>query len=222
MEWSQLCWDQSFEKIMQLDLILPKVGDTYPVKFESNENFVRGGSAFILWQPPHSELNGWYDKRPTEILKSYVLRGLLKPTNERGLAFDFKVLSRIKLVDYFNLVKEGDMSPLSYVGQIKGPPKIQWQGARKILMAKVGDYTYLSGYECETSLEAILAYEGGQICIHYSATLHGPAFYETKITKYYLNNMEQELFEQLIAKAELIEDSCRDVSENQILGAEYY
>ena len=69
MEWSKLCWDQSFEEIMSLDLILPKTGEIYSVRFEENEDFVREGSAFILWQPPHSELNGWDDKRPSEITK---------------------------------------------------------------------------------------------------------------------------------------------------------
>jgi len=223
MEWSKLCWDQSFKEIMPLDLVLPKTGEIYSVKFEKNEDFVREGSAFILWQPPHSELNGWDDKRPSEILKSYVLKGFLKPIDETGLAFDFEVLSRIKLVDCFSLVDEEDKSPLSYVGQPEGPPRIQWQDTRKVFMAKILDYIYLSGSECETSLEVILSYEGDRICIHYSATLHAPAFYETKITKYYLDSIEYKLFKRLFAKAELIEDySYRDIMENQVLGAEYW
>ncbi|WP_185234715.1 hypothetical protein [Teredinibacter franksiae] len=223
MEWSKLCWDQSFEEIMPLDLVLPKTGEIYSVKFEENEDFVTEGSAFILWQPPHSELNGWDDKRPSEILKSYVLKGFLKPIDEARLAFDFEVLSRIKLVDCFSLVDEEDKSPLSYVGQPEGPPRMQWQNTRKVFMAKIGDYIYLSGSECETSLEVILSHEGDRICIHYSATLHAPAFYETKITKYYLDSIEYKLFRQLFVKAELIEDySYKDIMENQVLGAEYW
>ncbi|PCJ16186.1 MAG: hypothetical protein COB04_11600 [Gammaproteobacteria bacterium] len=223
MEWSRLCWDQSFEKLMELDSILPKVGETYSVKFENNEDFVQEGHARILWQPPHSELNGWSDKRPTEILKSYVIEGKLKNSSESGLAFDLEVLNRIKLVDYFNRIDEEKRSPLSYVGQSDGTSKIQWQDARRILKAKVGDYIYLSGSDNETRLEVILSYRGDSICLHYSATLPVPSFYETKITKYYLDNNELQLFRRLVSDATHIDDESDDMlMEKQIYGAEYW
>lgn len=69
MQWSKLCW----EEVIKLDSLLPKVGKTYPIKLDENEDYAEEGKAYILWLPPHSELNGWWDKRPSKILKSYVL-----------------------------------------------------------------------------------------------------------------------------------------------------
>ncbi len=223
MEWSKLCWDQCFEKLIPLDLVLPKVGEIYPVKFEKNEDFIREGYGFILWKPPHSELNGWDDKRPSEILKSYVIKGLLNNVKGNGLAFDFEVTSIIKLVEYFNCIDEEGHSPLSHIGQPDGTSRIQWQDAKSVFMAKVGEYIYLSGTECETSLEVILSIEGDIICIHYSATLHGPAFYETKVTRYYLNSRECNLFKRLMDDAQVIEEYTNSkLHKNQVLGAEYW
>jgi hypothetical protein len=77
-QWTQLCWEMSWENIIEIETILPKIGETYSIKIEENEDFAKEGKAFLLWMPPHSELNGWYDKRPSEILKSYVLEGVIK------------------------------------------------------------------------------------------------------------------------------------------------
>jgi hypothetical protein len=223
MQWSQLCWDRSFDKFIELDIILPKIGAVYPVKLQRNESFSKEGNAFILWKPPHSELNGWDDKRPTEILKSYVLEGIIKNSSASGLDFDFEVVNRFRFQDLFSKVTEDEKSPLSEIGQPDGSSLIQWQDARGVLKAKIDDFWYLSGSECETSLEVIFSYEKETICLHYSATLHHPAFYETKITKYYLNDVEYKLFKQLISHAdEITDNSISELQENQIYGAEYW
>jgi hypothetical protein len=104
MQWTSLCWENSWENIVELDNVLPKIGNVYPVKIQNNEDFAKEGKAFILWQPPHSELNGWDDKRPSEILKSYVLDGLIKNTSPNGLEFDFEVNDRIRLINLFSIV----------------------------------------------------------------------------------------------------------------------
>ncbi len=223
MEWSKLCWDQSFEKLIGLDILLPKIGKQYPVKLERNEDFSKEGQAFILWQPPHSELNGWYDKRPSEILRSYVVEGNLKNPSSNGLSFDFEVIRCLRLVECFSRAKEEKRSPLSSVGQPDGSSRIQWQDARSVTKSRIGGYLYLSGSECETSLEVILSYEKERLCLHYSATLHMPAHFETVITKYYLGNEEYALFEKLISSAdEIIDNSIELLEENQVYGAEYW
>jgi len=223
MEWTKLCWDLSFKKIIDLDDLLPTIGKTYSVKFTSNEDFVKEGLSLLLWQPPHSELNGWNDKRPSEILKSYVLEGNLKHADSSGLAFKFEVIARTKLVDFFSRANEQKQSPLSYVGQADGSSVLQWQNARCVIKSKVGDYLYLSGSECETSLDVILSFESDKICLHYSATLHSPAHYETVITKYCLSEEESIIFNQILVQAEEIEDnSVESLEENQLYGAEYW
>jgi hypothetical protein len=223
MQWTSLCWENSWENIVELDNVLPKIGNVYPVKIQNNEDFAKEGKAFILWQPPHSELNGWDDKRPSEILKSYVLDGLIKNTSPNGLEFDFEVNDRIRLINFFSIVSLEDKSPLSYIGQQNGTSLVQWSGANYLFKAKVGDYWYLSGHECETSLEMIFSYVGDKICIHYSATLHTPAWYETKVTKYFLNESENIAISKVITKAtEIFEENKETLQENQVYGAEYY
>ena len=223
MEWSKLEWDQSFENVIDLNSLLPTIGKTYPVKFNRNEDFAKNGQAFLLWQPPHSELNGWDEKRPSEILRSYVLEGTLKHANSGGLTFEFEVLGSTRLVDFFSRANEEKRSPLSYIGQTDGSSVLQWQDARGVIKSKVEGYLYLSGSECKTSLDVILSIEDDNMCLHYSATLHNPAQYETVITKYYLSKDESTVFDQLLAQAEEIEDnSIESLEENQVYGAEYW
>ena len=224
MQWTNLCWEDSFESIIELDTILPRIGEVYPIKLEENEDFAKEGKAFLLWQPPHSELNGWHDKRPSEILKSYVLDGVIKNASPNGLEFDFEVNDRIGLIDFFSVASLDEVSPLSRIGgQPNGTSSIQWSEASYLLKAKVGDYWYLSGHECQTSLEVIFSYVGDKICIHYSATLHTPAWYETKVTKYFLDESENIVISDRVKKAtEIFEPNKYTLQENQIYGAEYW
>ncbi|SFZ70772.1 hypothetical protein [Chitinimonas taiwanensis] len=223
MEWSKLCWDLSFEELIELDLILPKVGSTYTVKLSTNEDHAKEGRAFLLWQPPHSELNGWRDGRPSEILKSHVIEGVFRNAIHGNSVFDFDVIFCTKLVDYFSKVSEEKASPLSYIGQPEGASVFQWRDARSLVKSNIGKYLYLSGSECETSLDAILSYDGSRLCLHYSATLHHPASYQTIVTKYYLNQYEHIVFEQLLAQAEeIIDDSMLCLDQDKIKGAEYW
>jgi hypothetical protein len=225
MQWTKLCWEVSFESILELDNVLPKIGEVYPIKIReySEDYLVKEGKAFVLWQPPHSELNGWYDKRPSEILKSYVLDGLIKNIGSNRLEFDFEINDRIRLIDFFGTVDLDETSPLSRIGLENGTSFIQWSDARDLLKAKVGDYWYFSGNECETSLELIFSYIGDRICIHYSTTSHNSASYETKVTNYFLNEFEHIVISKLLEKAtEVLEESKWTLQENQVYGAEYY
>jgi CO dehydrogenase/acetyl-CoA synthase beta subunit len=91
------------------------------------------------------------------------------------------------------------------------------------LKAKVGDYWYLSGRKCETLLELIFSYIGDRICVHYSAILHTPAWYETKVIKYFLNEVEHPVISKLVEQAtEIIEENKYTLQSNQIYGAEYW
>ena len=227
MQWSKLSWNESWEEIIELDSLLPRIGQKYLVKLEQNEEFSQDGQALILWQPPHSDLNGWCDKRPSEILKSYVIQGILSDRQSdyetREITFNFEVSKCSKLVDYFSKAPVNRKSPLSSIGQGNGSSRIQWQNAVSLQKYPLGKLLYLSGMECETALELILSYEENRICIYYSATLHYPAHYETVITKYYLNREEQKIIEIIIDRAiEVIDTSYEFLTDRQILGAEYW
>lgn len=73
MSWTKLNWDLSWSEKISLSELLPKVNHSYPIELgKENKDYAKEGKVYFLWQPPHSELNGWYDKRPSEILKSYI------------------------------------------------------------------------------------------------------------------------------------------------------
>lgn len=227
MQWSKLCWDESWEEVIALESLLPEVGKTYSIKLDENENYAKEGKVYILWLPPHSELNGWYDKRPSEILKSYVLEGdLYNATSNyenREYFFDFQVVSRKRLIDYFVNIHETESVYVPYFLKYKDNLASTWENVQDLEKCKVGDYLYLHGVESGSSFELILSYEKEKICLHYLAILYYPADYETVITRYCLNPKEQKLFETLIEKAsEITDDSMDSLGDNQIFGAEYW
>ena len=227
MQWAKLCWDKSWEDVIEIESLLPKIGENYPIKLEDNEYYAEEGKAYILWLPPHSELNGWWDKRPFEILKSYVLEGTLSnPSSnyeKREFFFDFQILERKRLMDFFFEMSETEISPLYDIGQSHGSLKPQWQEAENLQKYNLGDYLYLTGVESETYLELILSYENNRLCIHYSAVLPMSSNYESIITRYYLNDEEQKLIESIVCKASKTIDQSMDLLENnEIRGAEYW
>ncbi|MGP9492709.1 hypothetical protein [Psychrobacter sp. AOP7-B1-24] len=227
MQWSKLCWDESWEEVIALESLLPEVGKTHSIKLDENEDYAEEGKAYILWLPPHSELNGWYDKRPSEILKAYVLEGDLSNATSnyenREYFFDFQVTSRTRLIDCFVNIHETESVYVPYFLKYKDSLASTWENVQDLEKCKVGNYLYIHGVKPESSFELILSYEKEKICLHYSATLYHPADYETVITRYFLNDKEQKLFEKLIEKAsEITDTSMNSLEGDQIYGAEYW
>ncbi len=224
MQWSKLCWDLSWEKEIDLYAVLPEVGKTYPVHFDMNEDNVKAGSANLLWLPPHSELNGWFDKRPSEILNSYVLAGRLKRQRDSVLDFDFEIFARHNLLDYFERHSTNSRYSLEFEDQVDHSPDLSlWEDATSNLRKfSLGRYIYLHGSVHESFLEVILSYQNEPIVLHYSADLPTPSQYQTVITRYVLNHQEEQLFKKLIAEAEeIVDSSWTQLGKNRILGAEY-
>lgn len=237
MQWSKLCWDQSFAEVIELDTLLPKVGQNYPIVLGRNEDFALEGLAFILWLPPHSELNGWWDKRPSEILQSYVIEGELTNRREnweaRELYFDFRVISLQKLVDSFPscIVQDSlsNQSPLPYLGQDAVSSWLGWKSTWQIDNSwrfekyELDDYIYLMSSGSEYMSEAILSYKEDALYLHYSADLPSIGSYSTIITKYRLTHKEQVLLQQILPKATTLMDTSSEVlTANQIRGADYW
>ncbi|MDY6481936.1 hypothetical protein SKM54_05685 [Acinetobacter faecalis] len=75
--WSRISWKLSWEPIIKLDELLPRVGERYQISLKDSEaRHTENGRYYLLWLPPHSELNTLYD-RPTEVLKSCVIEAEL-------------------------------------------------------------------------------------------------------------------------------------------------
>ena len=221
MIWSKLSWDLSWADTIEINKLLPKINCSYPIVLEREENYAKAGKAFFLWLPPHSELNGWFDKRPSEILKSYMLEGTLANSSLNNREFDFYLEKITLLTDTFDTVEKIDTSPVPS-GLWHGDPYILWERSRNLTKAKVGNYLYLFGSENETQLEAIFSSKNEKLYLHYSAYLP-PAQYKTLVTKYCLNEKEQSIFKDLFDKAEEIhEPEAKNLSDFEIQGAEYY
>lgn len=222
MIWAKLRWDLSFAKKVKLSELLPQINHSYPIALEWNEDYAEEGKAFFLWLPPHSELNGWFDKRPSEILKSYVLEGTLTDSSLDNCQFNFYLEKITPLTEMFDRVEEVNKSPLPLSGRTNGITCIVWEQSRSLLKAKVGSYLYLAGFECETILEAIFSLKQGKLYLHYSAYLP-PSGYETVVTKYCLNEKEGSIFKALFDKAEEIyEPEIENLSKYELQGAEYH
>ena len=222
MIWSKLSWDLSWADKIEISKLLPKINCSYPIVLEREEDYAEEGKALFLWLPPHSELNGWFDKRPSEILKSYVLEGTLTNPSSNNLKFDFYLEKITSLIETFNRVSKTDKSPLPTLGLPGGVSCIWWERSRNLSKAKVGNYLYLDGVDNETQFESIFSMKNNKLCLHYSACLT-PSYYEIIVTKYYLNNKEQSIFETLFSKAkEIYEPELESISEYEVRGAEYY
>lgn len=224
MQWSKLCWNESFEAVIALETLLPVIRKTYFIKLNVNESFTEEGIAYILWRPPHSELNGWWDKRPSEILDSYIIEGVLTDLRlndkNREATFDFKVNNCSRLVSYFS---KNTLLSSSFVSQNYGASLIEWEGAQNIQKYSLGNFLYVTAVNGETNLELIFSYQKDKICIHYSAILDYAANYETLISHYYLNRKEQTFLEDLISKAtNMIDESNQNLKKNEIQGAQYW
>lgn len=73
--WSRTNWNLSWEPIIKLDELLPRVGERYQISLKDSE--ARHTERYYLLRlPPHSELNTLYD-RPTEVLKACVIEAEL-------------------------------------------------------------------------------------------------------------------------------------------------
>lgn len=227
MQWSKLRWDDSWEEIIELDSLLPEVGHQYRVQLTENENSTKNGRAFILWQPPHSDLNGWWDKRPSEILKSYIIEGIL--TNRSSvfqtceIIFDFQVTKLTKLTNYFSSTFKNNSFYTPYFLKYDNVLEADWRDSQSPVKYKFNSYIYLSAGVSEATLETILSYNGDRLYMHYLANLYHLSNYETIITSYCLNGNEQKLFESIIARStEIIDTSHESLSNSQIHGAEYW
>lgn len=87
--WSRTNWNLSWKPIIKLDELLPRVGEKYQISLQDSEaQHTKSGRYYLLWLPPHSELNTLYD-RPTEVLKSFVIEAELAQGEwiKEGLSF---------------------------------------------------------------------------------------------------------------------------------------
>jgi len=220
VQWSRLNWELSWQKTVELEKLLPSVGRVYiPTLNSYYQNRIVGGETHIVWKPPHSELNGWADMRPSDILKSFLVKGLIETQSNGSRTFKLTVLHIEKLTDFFDNVNESAVMPARYT-----PSTLDWQNADRLKKAQIGKFIYLHGAYGETWLELILSREQQRLCVHYTSYIpsSSPSSCETAITKFYLDKAEQAIVETALTNAEIIADHSNDeLLENEVYGAEY-
>jgi len=220
IQWSRLNWELSWQRTVELEKLLPSIGGVYVPTFDSYyQNRIVDGETHIIWKPPHSELNGWADKRPAEILKSFLVKGLIETHSNDSEKLKLTVLHLEKLTDFFDNVNESAVTSERYT-----PSALNWQNADRLEKAQIGKFIYLHGAYDETWLELILSREEQRLCVHYASYIpgHSPGSCETVITRIYLNKAEQAIVDTALKKAEIIVDNSNDeLSENEVYGAEY-
>lgn len=232
-QWSKLNWDTSWEFIIDLEDLLPQVGRKYVLPITMNKRVMpikmkyhnlKNGNAHFLWTPPHSELNGWYDTRPSEILNTFVVEGLVENRELGEESIDFTVLGLTRLTDVFERVdKEKHIS--QYLMRLNSASsQINWEGDINIRSAYINQYIYLYRNDgiAETDIELILSRESDKFCVHYSAVRCEYSDYSARITKCFPDKIEQILIESLLDKAEVVVDNSADkLTVGKIFGAEY-
>jgi hypothetical protein len=216
--WSDLKWKESCEKIAHIDQLLPQIGQKVVLPLHFNQQQPKDGKATIVWKPPHSELNGWSDKRPSDILKSYLIEGNIVTGPAESSNFEFVVTGHEKLTAALEKLKRTDESLFH-----SSPSRLGWHKARQLKHALVGNYIYIFGEYQEIELEAILSRNDQNLCLHYSAFKPSPSQHETVLLRSYLTGEERSIIEKAIIRSRIIEDnaSC-DLSENQVYGVEYF
>lgn len=187
-------------EIISIEDILPKEGLVYPVRSGFDAIPLKAGAARFLWQPPYIELNGWLDRRPSEVLKTFVLEGELSNPTDGNLQFDFLVTNRCRLVEKFDQLEEDLQPPFSKCRHsIQGVAGTYWANAEWIFWSQVGSYTILSALgDYGVQVAIIFSRHGSKMCVHYSSTEHESFTDESVVTKYYMNSAEQKHFETLI------------------------
>lgn len=217
VEWSKLNWDISFENTVDLERLLPQIGKKYELPIHFNQTSPKDGTAYIIWKPPHSDINGWYDKRPSEILKSYVIKGEIKTRPNNVGNFEFTVSNRRILTTVFEKLDKTDD-----VLARNSPFSLGWHKAGQLKHALVGQYIYISGGYDETWLEAIVSRDNEKLCLHYSAYQPSQSQFETALIRSYLSGADLAVIEKVIKRSRLINDnSMNELLGNKVFGADY-
>ena len=221
MQWSKLCWDLSFEEKIKLSDIVPIVGEKYPITLTWNEDYAVSGQANFLWVPPHSELNGW-NERPSEIEKSFVIKGYLNRIDPIKHKYELTVAGSQSLLEVAREQEVSDRFKLPTCGLPDSSSYILWDRARITGIAKFGDYIYLSGSDYETSLEAIIEFVNSDCYLIYHACLP-PGYYETVVTRKRLVGEELAVLKKVLKAGHVLHDQTDiNLGLSEIQGAKYW
>jgi hypothetical protein len=216
-EWSKLTWESVFNEKLALADILPKEGRAYPLVFDKNEENVSSGDANILWLPPHSELNGLDDGRPSEILKAHIIQGSLSLLNSSKCEWLFKVSHAVPLIGLIESQKEIGETDKELKAGIS-----YLEESQKIFKSVLGKYIFLHCCIGEASCDLLYSIEGSVYSAHF-LSLVMPLGFDAKVGAYVLGKKEVEALNCAIDSAqEIKESSSAGIGDYEVYGVESF
>ena len=219
--WSRLNWDRSWEPIIDLIDILPHVGEKYFIHLEDSEaEQTQNGTYFLLWLPPHSELNGLCD-RPQEILNAHVIQAKITTgewikeefyASER--AFNTEIVSVKKLMDYvssINITIDGSFHET-----------FKKEDYFETYYFVFDQYLYLKLYDQYLHYEFVFQIEPENYNLiffqHFTS-----GYFDCAITKIRLSPQQINWLKHLLNSSVLLKPiKNSDILTNQVHGADYY
>ncbi|WP_162626594.1 hypothetical protein [Acinetobacter sp. CFCC 10889] len=220
--WSKTNWDLSWQPVIDLNELLPKVGESYEITLLGSEaDHTQNGIHYLLWLPPHSELNG-FDERSTEIEKSYVIKAILDKgdclVNEFSKQYEGKFIAKIlavnKLQDCLPSIQPSMNN--SFVGYFNNlmDSSIQY--------FSWNDNLYLSLHDEYITYELFFKKRGSAFLLYFVNNWIWEN-YECYICRMILNEKQTKFISNfLISTNKLIPINQNQTEVNQVEGALYY
>ena len=236
LEWTHVDWARSWEPELDLERILPAVGETCTVPGAPSYEIPDDGRVDVLWCPPHSELNGWSD-RPSEILRSHVLHTRMRrlprrPPESCGegewpVSVEVEVLGREPLTTVMCRPVPPASSPLGRYYDIHHSGGVfgtftAWEAMWRVYVSRADPWIYLRGENQEACDDLIVTVRDGAVTVHFASS--GFSCHEqAHVLRYRTSGEESELFLHLIeTSARGEEDDPSDLPLHRVRGAGYW
>lgn len=217
ISWTQNQWDLSFEEVIDLNKILPCIDAKYESYLKDNESQdVKSGKHYILWLPPHSELNG-LSLRPKEILKAHIMEadvfieewklGEYKSLNRRKCEIYVKGIVRLLDVPVINSRLEFD---LKFDDDYYRIQYYRWD--HYVMVFKDAEYVQEEFLFSIQNGEVILLFMNGWVA----------ESYESFVCHQLLSGIQRTAFFNLLNRPPLIPEAHLELRSDQVQGASYY
>lgn len=220
--WTRTNWDLSWQPIISLSELLPKVGESYEITLQDSEaNDTKNGIHYLLWLPPHSELNS-LDDRPTEVLKAHVIKAELIEGKwiKQGSGFSSerrffaKIMTIQKLIEYLPLLQITEDQKIEYYFNNLDRSTISYY--------VWDDYLYLT--QCAEYIKDEFLFkenEQGYFLIFINGWISYS--YKSEVCKIELNKQQNKYIQRLLKTWNKLTPNIQIfVDEDQVQGALYY
>lgn len=219
--WTRTKWDLSWQSIIELSELLPKVGECYEITLQDSEaEQTQNGLYDLLWLPPHAELNG-LDDRPTEVLKAHVIKAELVEgewlRNEYGYLTEKKI--RVKIISVHRIIEILSQLHVSNDKRLEGYFNLD---RSKISYYEWDDYLYLtqSAEYVKDEFLFVKNREGYSLIFMNNSVSYS---YQCEVCKVELTPLQNIFIQNLLKMGEKLRPISQiSVADKQVQGALYY